>query len=136
MNLSITAEARDTLYEHILGDLSGIGDVWTVVCAENFEAADRLGRQYSDELRLILDDLGWGEGTGQSVELTTSPDVLQRVFPTASQLRQGSGRQRAATASRSTGVPLGGRGSVSAFWRSRTRESVRLQETGESNAAR
>jgi hypothetical protein len=80
VNLSITAEARDALYDHILGDLSGIGDVWTVVCAENFEAAERLGRQYSDELRLILDDLGWGGGTGETVELTTPPDVLRRVF--------------------------------------------------------
>jgi hypothetical protein len=80
VNLSITAEARDALYEHILGDLSGIGDVWLAIGAQNFSAAERLGRRYSDDLRLILDDLGWGGGTGQSVELTTPPDVLQRVF--------------------------------------------------------
>jgi hypothetical protein len=40
----------------------------------------RLGREYSDDLRLVLDDLGFGEGTGEPVELTTPPDVLARVF--------------------------------------------------------
>jgi hypothetical protein len=78
--LTITPEQRDALYEQILDRLSGIGDVWLAVCSENFDAAERLGREYSDDLRLVLDDLGFGDGSGEMIELTTPPDVLQRVL--------------------------------------------------------
>jgi hypothetical protein len=81
MSPTITAEQRDALYDQIFDRLSGIGDVWLAVCAKNYDAATRLGREYSDDLHLILDDLGWGEGTGESIELTTPPDVLRRLFP-------------------------------------------------------
>jgi hypothetical protein len=80
MTLTITAKQRDALYDQIFDRLSGIGDVWLAVCAESYDAADRLGRQYSDDLRLVTDDLGWGEGTGDAVELTTPPDVLRRAL--------------------------------------------------------
>lgn len=75
----ITASQRDALYEHILIRLSGIGDLWTAVFREDFDTATRLGREYSDDLRLLLDDLGWGE-TGEDLELTAPPDVLRRIF--------------------------------------------------------
>lgn len=80
MAIEITPEQRDALYEQILIKLSGIGDVWIAVCAGDYETADRLGRAYSDDLRLVLDDLGWGDGTGEAVELRTPSDVLRRVF--------------------------------------------------------
>lgn len=80
MTLTISAEQRDALYDQIFDRLSGIGDVWLAVRAENFDAAGRLGREYSDDLRLVLDDLGWGDGPGRNVELTAPPDVLRRVF--------------------------------------------------------
>lgn len=38
-----------------------------------------MARQFSDDLRLILDDLGWGEN-GEAVELSSPPEVLRRVF--------------------------------------------------------
>lgn len=80
MTLTISAEQRDALYDQIFDRLSGIGDVWLAVCSENYDAADRLSRQYSDDLRLVTDDLGWGQGTGDAVELTTPPDVLRRAL--------------------------------------------------------
>jgi hypothetical protein len=80
MSLTITAQQRDALYDRILDRLSGIGDVWLAACAENFDAAERLGREYSDDLRLVLDDLGWGDGAGTTIELTTPPDVLRRAL--------------------------------------------------------
>jgi hypothetical protein len=80
VTLTITAQQRDALYEQILDRLSGIGDVWLAVRAEDFESAERLGREYSDDLRLVLDDLGFGEGTGAAVELTTPADVLRRAL--------------------------------------------------------
>lgn len=80
MVFTITAEQRDALYGQIVDRLGGIDDIRIVVQAGNFEAAERLGREYSDDLRLLLDDLGFGEGTGKPVELTTPPDVLARVL--------------------------------------------------------
>jgi hypothetical protein len=80
MSLTITAQQRDALYGRILDRLSGIGDVWLAACVDDFDAAERLGREYSDDLRLVLDDLGWGDGIGTTVELTTPPDVLRRAL--------------------------------------------------------
>jgi hypothetical protein len=79
MTITITAGQRDALYGHIRDGLSGIGDVWLALCAENYEVAERLGREYSDDLRLVTNDLGWGDGPGGDIELTTPPDVLRRV---------------------------------------------------------
>jgi len=89
MTLVLTAAERDALYEQVLVDLSGIGDVWLAIEAEDYEAADRLGRGYSDELRLVLDDLRWGPESSASVELTSSPEVLRRVFSRVAQLAAG-----------------------------------------------
>jgi aspartate/methionine/tyrosine aminotransferase len=80
MALTISARQRDALYDQILAQLSGIGDVWIAVCAEDYDVAERLGRDYSDDLRLVSEDLGWGEGSGGSIELSTPPDVLRRAL--------------------------------------------------------
>lgn len=80
MNLTITAAQRDALYDQIFDRLSGIGDVWIAASNENYDLAARLGREYSDDLRLVLDDLGWGEGLGGPIGLTTPPDVLRRAL--------------------------------------------------------
>ena len=77
--IRISAAHRDALYEQIFDRLSGIGDVWLAAQAEDFDTATRLGQEFSDDLRLILDDLGWGDGPGRSIELTTPPAVLRRV---------------------------------------------------------
>ena len=81
MTLTITAEQRDALCDQILDRLSGIGDIELAIQAENYVAAERLGREYSDDLRLLLDDLGLGDGNGEPVELTSPPEVLRRVLP-------------------------------------------------------
>jgi hypothetical protein len=79
VNVRITAAERDALYEQIFARLSGIDEVWMAVEAEDYARADRVGREFSDDLRLILDDLGWGTGSGEPLELVTPPDVLRRV---------------------------------------------------------
>jgi hypothetical protein len=80
MSPTITAAQRDALCEQIADRLGGIGDIGLAVSAENYDAARRLALEYSDELRLVSEDLGWGEGTGEAVELRTPPDVLQRAL--------------------------------------------------------
>lgn len=79
MSVRITAVERDALYEQISVRLSGIDEVWMAVEAGDYARADRVGREFSDDLRLILDDLGWGAGSGEPLELITPPDVLRRV---------------------------------------------------------
>lgn len=79
MRVRITAAERDALYEQISVRLSGIDDVWMAVEAEDYPRAERVAREFTDDLRLILDDLGWGARGGEPVELTTPPDVLRRV---------------------------------------------------------
>jgi hypothetical protein len=78
---TITAAQRDALHDQILDRLSGIGDIEVAIEAENYDDAERIGREYSDDLRLLLDDLGVGDGNGEPVELTASPGVLRRTLP-------------------------------------------------------
>jgi hypothetical protein len=81
VGVTISHAQRDAVYDQILDRLSGIEDIWLAASTQRYETADRLGREYSDELRLILDDLGWGDGPEvEAIELTTAPDVLRRVF--------------------------------------------------------
>lgn len=77
--LSITASERDALYRLIVPRLTGIGDVYTAIEAEDFDAADRLSSEFADYLRLLHEDLRWG-ACGDRVELKTPPDVLQRAL--------------------------------------------------------
>lgn len=80
VSVRITAPERDALFDQIYVRLSGIDNLWLAAEEEDWEAADRLARQYIDELRLVLEDLGWGPGSGKAVDLKTPPDVLRRVL--------------------------------------------------------
>lgn len=81
MTVTITADQRDALYEDILVRLAAIEDVWTAASVKNFEEANRLALAYSDELRLLAEDLGWGDRAPPApIELKTPPDVLHRAF--------------------------------------------------------
>jgi hypothetical protein len=80
VTIGISGAHGDALYELLMDRLSGIGDVWAAVMAEDFDTATRLGWEYSDALRLILEDLGWGAERDLSIELSAPPDVLRRVF--------------------------------------------------------
>jgi hypothetical protein len=78
---SFTPEQRDALYDQILDRLTGIGDIELAIEAGKYDDAARLSQQYSDELRLLRNDLGFGESDGQPARVTTDPEVLQRVLP-------------------------------------------------------
>lgn len=80
--LAITRPQRDALWDEIFAGLSGIGDIWLAAEAGNFSAADRLARQFSDDLVFVLNDLGWGESVDlpEEIELSTPPEVLKRVL--------------------------------------------------------
>jgi hypothetical protein len=97
MAVTITAEQRDALYDRVLDRLSGIGDILLAAGSEDFPTADRLAREYSDELMLVCDGLGWGARSGSDVvELNkTSPELLLRVF---ARLRGSAASEREAQA--------------------------------------
>lgn len=77
---TISVDQRDVLYDRILVHLADINQVWLAVRAKDYEEADCSGRLASDELRLVLDDLGWGGARGRDrIKLTTPPDVVRRV---------------------------------------------------------
>jgi tRNA G37 N-methylase TrmD len=80
MSATISPEQRDALYDQILDRLTGIGDIEIAIRAGNFDTANRLGREYSDDLRLLVDDLGFGDGGGEPVVLSTPPEVLRRAL--------------------------------------------------------
>lgn len=79
MSITISAEERDVLYERSVLRLNGIEDVYVAVEHGDWKAAQRLGLEFSDLLRFVCDDLGWGEQERQSLALSTPPDVLRRV---------------------------------------------------------
>lgn len=78
--MRITAAERDALYEQIEARLSGIDAVWIAVEAGDFPQAGEVAREFGDYLILILEDLGWGKGSGEPLELTSPPEVLRRVL--------------------------------------------------------
>jgi hypothetical protein len=76
--LTITAEQRDALYEHILVRLTGINDINIALENEDFGEASRLSDEFGDYLRLLHDGLGWGESAQGPVELSAPTDVVSR----------------------------------------------------------
>lgn len=64
--LTISAEERDLLHNRVLVHLSGIDAVWLAARNRDFEAANRLGGEFCDELQLVMDDLGWGDHAATS----------------------------------------------------------------------
>lgn len=74
----ITAEQRDALYEHIVVRLTGVNDINIALEQGDFAEAARLCDEFGDFLRLLHDDLGWGDKAQGAVELTSPPNVIRR----------------------------------------------------------
>jgi hypothetical protein len=77
--IRITREQRDAIYEEIMTEISGSGDVHVEMESGDYAAARRTRRRHQDAMRL-LDDLGW-EPTqdDQEFELTMEPSGLARA---------------------------------------------------------
>jgi hypothetical protein len=79
---TITSEQREALYEQAVTHLSGIGDVWLAIERADFRRADRLGREFVDDLCLIIDGLGWPDAEPPAsgvFELALPSEDLRRV---------------------------------------------------------
>lgn len=80
MPLIITRAQRDAIYELVVNHLTGIGDVWICVGRREFATAERLGREFAEDLRL-LENLGWTPTVDrETVALTVPPDELTRTL--------------------------------------------------------
>ena len=77
---TITAEQRDALYEHILVRLTGINDINIALDQGDFAEAAALCDEFADCLRLLHDDLGWGDASQGLVELESPADVVRRAL--------------------------------------------------------
>jgi hypothetical protein len=79
--ITISKDERDAIYDLVVSRLGDIGAVSTAIEAEHYETASRLALEFSDLLRFILDDLGWGKGPkAHGIALSTDPDALRRIF--------------------------------------------------------
>jgi hypothetical protein len=79
--IKITSDQRDALYEQVRNHLSDLSHVFTAMeHHRDFATAERLGVQFSKDMRL-LGDLGWHEdnGAGQ-VELTMPHEELAALM--------------------------------------------------------
>jgi len=91
MSLTITGAERDALYERIVMRLNGIDGVYRAIEEEDWAAAQELGREFSDLLRFVCEDLGWGEGAKETIPLSTPPDVLSHAVEVVSGLARADG---------------------------------------------
>lgn len=95
MTIKISAKQRDALYKCFRERLTGIGDIELAIDSGNFDRAERLSREFSDDLRFVLDGLGFGDGGQGEVELTSPRDVLVRVLRRYQERAEGADRAEA-----------------------------------------
>ncbi|HEX7245099.1 MAG TPA: hypothetical protein VF245_05985 [Solirubrobacterales bacterium] len=69
--IKITSDQRDAIYAQVRNHLAALGDVFTAMeLQDDILTAERMGRQFSQDFRL-LEDIGWREDDGRDqVELT------------------------------------------------------------------
>ncbi|MDQ3724290.1 MAG: hypothetical protein M3335_00120 [Actinomycetota bacterium] len=92
MSITISRDERDALYDRIVICLTRIDDVYRAVEEGDWPEAQSLSEEFSDLLRLVCSDLGWGEGTKDSYTLQTPPEVLRRALESLQEL---AGKDRA-----------------------------------------
>lgn len=79
MSPRVSSHQRGLLHDRILLRLSGIDSIWQAARDEDFASADTHAREFTDMLRLLVDDLGWGAKGEHDLELRSPPDLIARV---------------------------------------------------------
>ena len=80
MAITIDREQRDAIYEEVLTELTGTGDIWAELQSGDYEVACRTRDRLADDMRL-LDDLGWEpDPDRETFELTMDPPDLARAL--------------------------------------------------------
>jgi len=78
---TIDRHQRDGLYELVRNHLGSVGDLWHALeNKRDFAKAERLGREFTDDFRL-LGDIGWRDTDDrESFALTMPPQELARAL--------------------------------------------------------
>lgn len=80
MSITITRDQREALWERLIIDLTGIGDISLALHEEQWAKARALRMRFEADMRL-LDDLGWARhDPGERFELTIPPDELKATI--------------------------------------------------------
>jgi hypothetical protein len=99
--IKITARQVEALNDQALDHLSGLNDLWLALDAGDHRKAAELGRAFADDLRLLLDVLGWPDRVSLAaedvIELTMPPDLRRAI----ERLREEAAELYAATLPRS-----------------------------------
>ncbi len=76
MAITISRDQRDAIYQEIMLDLTGVGDIFHALNSDDFAKARQYRRRFEEDMRL-LDDLGWEpEREAEEFELTMpGPDL-------------------------------------------------------------
>jgi hypothetical protein len=98
--VTISPAQREAFYQLVLDHLSGVGDLLLALERGDFAAAERLGIEFGEDLRL-MEDLGW-EDELREADLTMAPEelaeVLKRLKADAEKGLVGSSEEREAKA--------------------------------------
>ncbi len=79
--INLTGEQRSALYAQVRNHLAALGDVFIAMeCNEDIATAERLGREFGKDFRL-LEDIGWHQDDSRDqVELTMAPEDLAALM--------------------------------------------------------
>jgi hypothetical protein len=76
----LSPSQRDALYEAILIRLTGVDSLLLAVEAGEFDKATTLSKEFSDYLRVVHDDLHWGESPVTDINPVAPPEVWMGVL--------------------------------------------------------
>jgi hypothetical protein len=78
--IKLNRRQRDAIYDEVVLDLHGIGDIAIALDGDEYDVARRYRRRFEDDMRL-LDDLGWepDQRDRDEFELTMPAEDLARV---------------------------------------------------------
>jgi hypothetical protein len=77
--LTLPADHRNAIYAEVRADLLSVDDLRLAIENGELETAERLGRRFGAELRLIQSGLGWEEEVGEPVHLSLPVDELRSI---------------------------------------------------------
>ena len=98
---TIDRDQRDGIYEVVRNHLGAIGDVWIALEEnEDFEVAERLGREFGEDFRLLA-DIGWSPEEERRAFALTMPALdlialLDRLSEEAERVLLGAAAEREA----------------------------------------
>jgi DNA-binding transcriptional ArsR family regulator len=80
VTVTLSAAEREAIYAQVRADLLAVDDLRLAIERDEHGTAHRLARRYVNELRLVINGLGWGDQGDKSAALTIPPDELRPIL--------------------------------------------------------